>query len=135
MNIRLFQGLIASGAMLGMLCGVPAMAQNAPAPDNTKMNQGDRAAGAPTADQASNGKSDREIMREIRKSIVDDKDLSTYAHNIKIISQHGQVTPKGPVHSDDERQRIQAKATEVAGAGRVTNQISVKGDQSKKDLL
>jgi osmotically-inducible protein OsmY len=67
-------------------------------------------------------------MRQIRKSIVEDKDLSTYAHNIKIISQHGQVTLKGPVHSDDERQRIEAKAKEVAGAGNVTNQIAVKGD-------
>ena len=123
MNIRLFKGLIASGAMLGMLCGVPAIAQNT-APDNTKMNQG----GSPTADQAKNNKSDREIMRQIRKSIVADKDLSTYAHNIKIISQHGQVTLKGPVHSDDERQRIEAKAKEVAGAGNVTDQIAVKGD-------
>jgi osmotically-inducible protein OsmY len=128
MNIRLFKGLIASGAMLGMLCGVPAIAQNT-APDNTKMNQSDRSGGSPTADQAKNDKSDREIMRQIRQSIVADKDLSTYAHNIKIISQHGQVTLKGPVHSDDERQRIEAKATEVAGAGNVTNQISVKGDE------
>ena len=128
MNIRLFQGLVASGAMLGMLCGVPAIAQNAAAPDNTKMNQSDRSGGGPSADQAKNNKSDREIMRQIRKSIVADKDLSTYAHNIKVISQHGQVTLKGPVHSDDERQRIEAKATEVAGAGNVTNQIAVKGD-------
>jgi len=113
--------------MLGMLCGVPAIAQNT-APDNTKMNQSDRSGGSPTADQAKNNKSDREIMRQIRKSIVADKDLSTYAHNIKIISQHGQVTLKGPVHSDDERQRIEAKAKEVAGAGNVTDQIAVKGD-------
>ena len=127
MNIRLFKGLVASGAMLGMLCGVPAIAQNT-APDNTKMNQSDRSGGSPTADQAKNNKSDREIMRQIRKSIVADKDLSTYAHNIKIISQHGQVTLKGPVHSDDERQRIEAKAKEVAGAGNVTDQIAVKGD-------
>ena len=127
MNIRLFKGLVASGAMLGMLCGVPAIAQNT-APDNTKMNQRDRSGGSPTADQAKNNKSDREIMRQIRKSIVADKDLSTYAHNIKIISQHGQVTLKGPVHSDDERQRIEAKAKEVAGAGNVTDQIAVKGD-------
>jgi osmotically-inducible protein OsmY len=127
MNIRLFKGLVASGAMLGMLCGVPAIAQNT-APDNTKMNQSDRSGGSPTADQAKNNKSDREIMRQSRKSIVADKDLSTYAHNIKIISQHGQVTLKGPVHSDDERQRIEAKAKEVAGAGNVTDQIAVKGD-------
>lgn len=59
-----------------------------------------------------------------------DKSLSTYAHNIKVISEHGKVTLKGPVHTDDERTNIEAKATAVAGAGNVTNQIAVKGDKT-----
>ena len=118
--------------MVGMLSGIPSFAQTAPASDNTKMNQRDRANGAPTADQAKNDKSDREIMAEIRKSIVADKSLSTYAHNIKIIAQHGQVTLKGPVHSEEERKAIEAKATDVAGSGKVINQISVKQDSSAK---
>jgi len=129
-NVRMtkqsLKGLVVSGAMFGMLCGVPAFAQNSPAPDNNKMNQGDASKGAVTADQAKNNKSDREIMAEIRKSIVADKQLSTYAHNIKIVAQHGQVTLKGPVHSDDERKAIEAKAKDIAGAGNVTNQITVK---------
>jgi len=67
-------------------------------------------------------------MQTIRKAVVDDKTLSTYAHNIKIISEHGKVTLKGPVHSQDEKNAIIAKAKDVVGDGNVTDQITVKGD-------
>jgi hyperosmotically inducible periplasmic protein len=124
---------MASGAMLGMLCGVPALAQNSTTPpDNTRTNQRDRSKAEATADQATNKTPDREIMQEIRQSITADKSLSTFAHNIKVIARHGQVTLKGPVHTEEERTAIETKATEVAGAGNVTNQISVKGDQPSK---
>ena len=56
-----------------------------------------------------------------------DKSLSTYAHNVKIISQNGIVTLKGPVHSDDEVKSIMAMATEGAGSpDKVVNEMSVK---------
>jgi hyperosmotically inducible protein len=116
---------------------VPAIdAQQAPAKsaqaDNTAVNKRDRSEAQPTADQAKNSKSDREIMQQIRKAVVDDKTLSTYAHNVKIIARHGKVTLKGPVHTDDERKNIETKATEVAGAGNVTNEITVKADTKAK---
>ncbi|HVW83470.1 MAG TPA: BON domain-containing protein [Bryobacteraceae bacterium] len=98
------------------------------APDNTKMNQRDRSKSEPTADQAKNTQSDRQIMQKIRKAIMADKSLSTYGHNIKVISQHGKVTLKGPVHTEDEKKMIESKAVEVAGEGNVTNEITVKGD-------
>ena len=56
---------------------------------------------------------------------MDDKSLSTYAHNVKIISQDGMVTLKGPVRSDEEKKTIEAKAAEIAGSGNVKNQMSV----------
>ncbi|HKD06083.1 MAG TPA: BON domain-containing protein [Bryobacteraceae bacterium] len=130
MTIRITGGA-AILALCGMLSGIPAVAQNSPAPDNTKVNKGDRSAGAPTADQAKNNKSDREIMKEIRKSIQEDKSLSSYGHNVKVIAQSGQVTLKGPAHSEEERKSIESKATEVAGAGNVTNQMTVKEEKSK----
>ena len=43
-------------------------------------------------------------------AIHEDKSLSTYAHNIKIITQDGKVTLKGPVRSEDEKNNIAAKA-------------------------
>jgi osmotically-inducible protein OsmY len=57
---------------------------------------------------------------------MSDKTLSTYAHNIKIISQNGVVTLKGPVKSDDEKKNVMAKAVTVAGsADKVTDEVSV----------
>ena len=58
-----------------------------------------------TADQQKMNAADQEITRKIRRSIIADKSLSTYAHNIKIISQDGAVTLKGPVKSDAERKQ------------------------------
>jgi hyperosmotically inducible protein len=115
-----------------LLGGVWAVAQdsatqNTPAPaDNTKVNQRDQNANEPTADQQKDNRSDRDITQQIRKSIMKDKSLSTYAHNVKIITQNGQVTLKGPVRSDDEKQAIEAKATQIAGPNKVNNQLDVQ---------
>jgi hyperosmotically inducible protein len=98
-------------------------------PDNTKVNKRDRKASERTADQAKDNSADRDIMQKVRKAIMADKSLSSYAHNVKIISEHGKVTLKGPVHSEQEKQTVEAKAVEVAGQGNVTNQLTVKGDK------
>src|SRR5277367_22178 len=83
-----------------------------PAPDNTKVNQGDQNKSNPTADQQSENKSDRDITQQIRQSVINDKSLSTYAHNVKIVSQNGAVTLRGPVRSDDEKHAIEAMAAQ-----------------------
>ncbi len=70
-------------------------------------------------------------MQKIRKAIVADSSLSTYGHNVKVISEHGKVTLKGPVHSESERKNLEAKAVEVAGSGNVINQLSVKAEKGK----
>ena len=114
----------------GLLLGLQTAAVFAQAPDNTKVNSRDRESSQPTADQAKNGRTDRQLMQEIRKSIVDDKSLSSYGHNVKIIAEHGKVTLKGPVHSEEERKTIEAKAVDVAGAGNVTDRLEVKGDKA-----
>lgn len=94
-------------------------------PDNTKANAGDRNSSQPTADQQKNTRSDLDVTRTIRRAIVADKSLSTYAHNVKIITQHGKVTLRGPVHTDAEKASVEAKAAEVAGAPNVINEVSV----------
>ena len=98
---------------------------NTPA-DNTKMNERDRNPNEPTADRQKDNRSDREITQQVRKAIVKDKSLSTYAHNVKVITQNGMVTLKGPVRSEEEKKAIEAKAAEVAGQDKVTNQLDVK---------
>ncbi len=94
-------------------------------PDNTRTNQADRGPGATTADQQKNNRSDRETTRQIRKALVADKTLSTYAHNVKVISQNGTVTLKGPVRSEDEKKSVEAKAAEVAGESNVKDELTV----------
>jgi hyperosmotically inducible protein len=95
----------------GLSCGVAA--QSSAAPPQSDASQ-------PTSS------ADRDTAKKIRKAIVDDKSLSTYAHNVKILARDGQVTLRGPVRSEAEKQAIADKATEVAGAGNVTNELSVE---------
>jgi hyperosmotically inducible protein len=106
-----------------LLAPVSALAQT-PA-DNTKVNTRDRAKGAVTADQQKENASDRELTQNIRRALMQDKTLSRYAHNVKVIAQGGQVTLKGPVRTEDEKRTVETKAAEVAGAGHVINQMSV----------
>jgi len=101
-------------------------------PDNTKINQRDRSKSEPTADQQKENRSDRELARQIRRAIVKDKSLSTYAHNIRIVAQDGMVTLKGPVNTQEEKQAIEAKAAEIAGQGKITNEIEVGSKEARK---
>jgi hyperosmotically inducible protein len=132
MNIKagVFRTLLCSGLLLssGVLAGAqePTSQQAAPAVDNTKINERDRSANEPTADQQKDNRSDRDITQQIRQSIMKDKSLSTYAHNVKIIARNGQVTLKGPVRSEEEKKAIEAKATQVAGENKVTSELNVK---------
>lgn len=116
-----------------MLLGVGALnAQTPPAdpsvkPDNTTVNKRDRNAGEVTADQQKMNAADRALTKKIRRAIIADKSLSMYAHNVKIISQDGVVTLKGPVRSDEEKSSIVSKAVSVAGSpDKVRDQITVK---------
>ncbi|MGB8582921.1 MAG: BON domain-containing protein [Candidatus Sulfotelmatobacter sp.] len=104
----------------------PTGQQASPAADNTKVNERDRSQNEPTADQQKDNRSDRDITQQIRQSIMKDKSLSTYAHNVKIITQHGQVILKGPVRSEDEKRTVEAKANEVAGESKVTSELNIK---------
>ena len=131
-NVKLGIGLV---FIASMLSGIPSLsAQDAPKPDNSKVNKRDQSKMAPTADSQKNGKSDIQITADIRKAVVADKALSTYAHNVKIITRKGSVTLKGPVRSDDEKASVEAKAKEVAGADKVTSQITVAPSKKGKTM-
>jgi osmotically-inducible protein OsmY len=45
---------------------------------------------------------------------------------VKVVTQNGQVTLKGPVRSEDEKRAVEAKATAIAGNDKVTNNLDVK---------
>jgi osmotically-inducible protein OsmY len=97
-------------------------------PDNTKTNKSN----LPTADQQKETKADRELAAKIRKALVADKSLSTYAHNVKVIVQAGVVTLKGPVRSDQERQTVQTKAQQFTEASSIHNEMTVAPARDKK---
>lgn len=69
---------------------------------------------------------DRELTRRIRRALVTDKSLSTYAQNIRIVVHDGAVTLSGRVQSEQERDSVKAKAAQLAGAGNVKDAMSTK---------
>jgi hyperosmotically inducible protein len=118
--------LLAFGLMLSSSVSALNAQSSEAKPDNSAVNKRDQNADQATADQQKMNATDRGITAKIRKSVMADKTLSTYAHNVKIISQNGVVTLKGPVRSDDEVKSIVAKATDIAGSpDKVINQLSV----------
>ena len=95
------------------------------AADNSRMNQRDRSAAEVTADNQSSNKQDVEITRQIRRRIIQDKAMSIYAQNIKIISSNGLVTLKGPLKNDRELHKILIEAKRVAGTANVINELEI----------
>jgi osmotically-inducible protein OsmY len=102
----------------------PSRHQDTPQPraDNAAKNMEQA---PPTADQQKMNAADRAITQEIRHAIHKDRNLSAYAHNIKIITQNGKVTLLGPVRTEEEKTNLQAKAVVVAGAENVTNRLEI----------
>jgi hyperosmotically inducible periplasmic protein len=118
-----------------MLCApaLPYAAQQKTEPDNTGVNKRDQSPDSKTADQQSNDRADLELARRIRQSIVNDKSLSTYAHNIKIVAVAGKVTLKGPVKTGEEKTTVETKAREIAGASNVVSQLEVAPNKAAAD--
>ena len=132
MHEQSFRRLIAGAAVCGAL-SMASFSIHAQTPaDNTKVNTRDRAKGAVTADQQKDNASDRDLTQKIRRALMQDKSLSSYAHNVKVVARGGHVTLKGPVRSAEEKQSVEAKAVAVAGDGHVTNQMSVAPKKAAK---
>src|SRR5437764_1097735 len=92
--------------VIAMTWGTSARAQE---PDNTGVNKRDKNNATATADQQKNNPSDRETAQQIRKAITNDKSMSSYARNVKVVVQDGAVTLRGPVRSEEEKKAIEEK--------------------------
>ncbi|HTN02804.1 MAG TPA: BON domain-containing protein [Planctomycetaceae bacterium] len=88
------------------------------------MNVRDRDSSAKTSFDQNENQADINVTANIHKRLVDTK-MSVNAQNVKIVTQNGKVTLRGPVETDDEKQRIEELATAVAGRGNVENQLEV----------
>jgi hyperosmotically inducible protein len=93
--------------------------------DNTGRNVRDRGGETKTPGDQSESEADRTITQNIRKALTADDSLSTNAKNVKIISNDGVVTLRGPVNSQKEKADVEAKAKQVAGVRNVDNQLEV----------
>ncbi|HEY1603135.1 MAG TPA: BON domain-containing protein [Pirellulales bacterium] len=101
---------------------------NSPAavdPTNTGTNTRDRGAATKTPIDQNENQADIDLTAGIRKRVIGSSGMSTEAQNIKIITQDGKVTLRGPVKSTFEKDRIEIIAHEVAGVTNVDSQLDV----------
>jgi hyperosmotically inducible periplasmic protein len=102
--------------------------QDAHAADDTGINTRDAEGALPTPDDQGGSEAERAITQAIRKAVVADDTLSVSAENVKIITQGGVVTLRGPVKTTAEKVKIESLARAVAGVTRVDNLLEVAGD-------
>lgn len=117
--------IAAAAVMLVISHGAGAETNGVPA-DNTKSNKTDSSNMTATADSQPENNADRTLTQQIRKDVMADKSLSTYAHNIKIVSVNGSVTLNGVVRSEAEKMALEKAAARVAGKEHVANALKVE---------
>lgn len=119
-----------TAASAAFLLAFSALAQDANPPakdaDNTERNAKDRSNQTLTPMDQGNSKADLEMTAQIRKEIVDAKNMSVNAQNVKIITYGGKVTLRGPVNTADEKRLIGEIAEKYATSENVDNQLEVK---------
>ncbi len=96
-------------------------------PDNTAINERDRSRETQTSGDQSNSSADLKTTQAIRQALMKDSELSTTAKNIKIITNNGQVTLRGPVKNAQEKAKIDQLARSAAGGAKIDAQLDVKG--------
>ena len=94
--------------------------------DNTAVNIRDTRANLRTPEQQSSEKPALDRTKAVREALFARKELSTYAQNVKIITDdQGVVTLRGPVRSESERKEITDVAKEIVGADHVVDLLEI----------
>jgi len=96
-------------------------------PDNTATNERERSGETKTSGDQSNSSADLKVTQAIRRALLKDRELSTTAKNIKIITANGQVTLRGPVKTAQEKAKVDQIARSAAGGAQIDDQLDVKG--------
>jgi osmotically-inducible protein OsmY len=82
------------------------------------------------AEDSINISTDKDITNRIRRQLRDQKTLSTYAKNVKIITSKGRVILKGEIDDTAERDRILEIASSIAGEGKVIDETVLRAGES-----
>ena len=112
---------------LSAISSVAIAADDKTKPDNTGINERDRSGETQTSGDQSNSSVDLKITQAIRQALMKDGELSTTAKNIKVITNNGQVTLRGPVKNAQEKARVAELAKSAAGGAKIVDQIDVEG--------
>jgi osmotically-inducible protein OsmY len=100
-----------------------------PAADNTGRNERDRSGETQTSGDQSNGSPDIKMTAAIRRAVMHDDSLSMMAKNVKIITENGMVTLRGPVKSEAEKTKIAQLAKQAAQGAMIHNELEVKASE------
>ena len=119
--------LLSLACLSAFALGALAADKEKPKPDNTATNERDRSGQTETSGDQSNSSADLKITQAIRQALMKDTGLSMTAKNIKVITDNGHVTLRGPVKTAQEKARIDQLARSAAGGVKVDDQLDVKG--------
>jgi hyperosmotically inducible periplasmic protein len=104
----------------------PSASASSASTDNTSMNQRDRSSETMKPTDQPNDRTDIKVAAAVRRAILNDKSLSTMAHNVKLVAANGVVTLRGPVADADEKAKVEALTAAVGGVNHVDNQLDIK---------
>jgi hyperosmotically inducible periplasmic protein len=128
MNKIVYLSSLAIVSLASLSAGAQTPTDATPA-DNSKTNRSQSHMNA-SADAQKNDKTDLELTRQIRQSLISDKSLSTYAHNVKVVAVGGNVTLNGVVRSTEEKSSVEAKAVSIAGQDHVVDHTTIAPPKS-----
>ena len=124
--MRLMKRTLLALACLSAVSLAAMAADDKTKPDNTATNERDRSGETQTSGDQSNSSADLKITQAIRQALMKDGELSMTAKNVKIITDNGQVTLRGPVKNAQEKVKIGQLARSAAGGAKIDDQLDVK---------
>jgi hyperosmotically inducible periplasmic protein len=127
--LPLFASLLIVYASPGQQATPAPTASDSTDADNTRRNSSGENKNTDTAEKQSNSKDDLSLTQKIRQAVMKEGSLSMNAKNVKIIAREGNITLKGPVDSQQEKDTIGTKAGEIVGKDKVVNQVEVKAEK------
>jgi len=101
--------------------------------DNTGQNVRDRDGSNLTPLDQGNSSADVQTTAQIRQEIVAAKNMSLNARNVKIITNNGKVTLRGPVNTAEEQRVIGEIANRIATSDNVRNQLEVTAIPNRRN--
>lgn len=100
-------------------------ANNSVPADNSAKNTRDQSGKTPQPIDQPNSERDLAVAVKIRSNLYNDKQLSTYGKNVKVIALNNVVTLRGPVNSQAEKQKIGNVANLAAPGMKIQNDLEI----------